>query len=95
MKIENGLVTPSPSTKIERWYKVHFVLLRLYQIYYYGFMRPSFREFYFDDVTEYEAEIIDTWNMTITKEGVYKGKFRINLPGTQYMAIRLKKVKTS
>lgn len=62
-----------------------------YHLCYSGFMQPSFREFYFDDTTEYVAEIIDTWNMTIEKAGIYKGKFKIQLPGRQYMAIRLYK----
>lgn len=60
-----------------------------YQIYYYSFMRPSFREFYFDDVTEYRVEVIDTWNMTIEDRGTCKGKFRVELPGREFMAIRL------
>lgn len=63
-----------------------------YQIYYYSFMRPSFRDFNFNDGIDYKAEVIDTWNMTITDVGVHRGKFRIDLPGTQYMAIRLRKV---
>lgn len=62
-----------------------------YQLYYYSFMRPSFREFYFDEDTEYRVEVIDTWNMTIEDRGVYKGKFRVELPGKQYMAVRIKK----
>lgn len=62
-----------------------------YHLCYSGFMQPSFREFYFDETTEYEAEVIDTWNMTIQKAGTYKGKFTVQLPGRQYMAIRLYK----
>ncbi len=63
-----------------------------YYLIYYGFNRPSFRSFYFDDTTEYRVEIIDTWNMTITDAGIYKGRFTIQLPKRQYMAIRLKKI---
>lgn len=55
-------------------------------------MRPSFREFNFDEETEYRAEVIDTWNMTIEEAGVWKGRFQIPLPGREYMAIRLTKV---
>lgn len=62
-----------------------------YQLYYYSFMRPCFRDFYFDDTTKYQAEVIDTWNMTIETRGVFQGKFRIELPGKQFMAIRLQK----
>lgn len=62
-----------------------------YQLYYYSFMRPSFREFHFDEETRYRVEVIDTWNMTIEDRGVCHGKFRVNLPGRQFMAVRMKK----
>jgi hypothetical protein len=65
-------------------------ILPPYYIYYYSFNRPSFREFYYDDYNEYEAEVIDTWEMTIEKRGVYRGKFRIDLPGKEYMAVRIR-----
>lgn len=65
-----------------------------YRIVYFGFMRPSFREFNIRDGFEYTAEVIDTWNMTIKPvEGVFSGSFKIDLPGRQYMAIRLWKVR--
>ena len=60
-----------------------------YFIYYYSFMRPGFLDFYFDDTTEYQVEIIDTWEMTVTDGGIHKGKFRVKLPGKEYMAVRL------
>ena len=66
-----------------------------YYLYYFGFFRPSFREFYmFKEKDEFEAEVIDTWNMTVTKlPGTFKGPFfRIPLTGNQYMAIRLRRV---
>lgn len=63
-----------------------------YYIFYFSFMRPSFREFYFDDTTEYQVEVIDTWEMTIEERGICKGKFTVQLPGKEYMAIRLRKV---
>lgn len=62
-----------------------------YYLFYYSFMRPSFREFYFDDETEFEAEVIDTWDMTIQKAGTFSGRFAVKLPAKQYMAIRLRK----
>lgn len=43
-----------------------------YYIFYYSFMRPSFREYHIDDETEFEVEVIDTWNMTIEKKGILK-----------------------
>ncbi len=60
-----------------------------YRIFYYSFMRPSFRIFDMEDNIKYRAEVIDTWNMTVTDAGVHSGRFRIDLPGRQYMAVRL------
>lgn len=62
-----------------------------YQIFYFGFAKPSFRDFQFDADTEYKVEVIDTWNMTITDAGVHHGKFRIALPGKEFMAVRVQK----
>lgn len=60
-----------------------------YYLFYYGFRCPAFKEFHFDDVKEYEVEILDTWDMTITKYGTFKGKFKVELPSKQYMAVRI------
>lgn len=60
-----------------------------YYIYYYGYRRPAFKEYQFDDDREYEVEILDTWNMTITKCGTHKGRFKIELPGKEYIAVRI------
>lgn len=60
-----------------------------YTIYYYSLFRPGFRTFSLTADQDYEVEIIDTWNMTIEKAGIFQGKFRINLPGREYMAIRI------
>jgi hypothetical protein len=60
-----------------------------YYLFYYGFMRPSFRDYYFDDEHDYQVEVIDTWNMTIENHGYRKGKFRVELPGREYMIIRI------
>ena len=62
-----------------------------YYLYYYGFNRPSFRTFHFDDRTLYEVELIDTWEMTIEKKGTFKGLFRVDMPGKEYMAVRMRK----
>lgn len=67
--------------------------VKSYYLIYYGFTTPIFKEFYFDDTTEFEVEVIDTWNMTIEKRGTAKGKFKVVLPGREYMAVRLQKRK--
>ena len=61
-----------------------------YYIYYYSFMQPALKNYYFEN--EMEVEIIDTWNMTIEKKGSFKGKFSIELPGRAFMAVRLREV---
>lgn len=65
--------------------------VKSYYLFYFGFTRPVFRDFEIDSETEFEIEVIDTWNMTITKQGTGKGKFRVMLPGREYMAVRLRK----
>lgn len=62
-----------------------------YYLIYYGFNRPSFREFHFDDESSFEVDVIDTWEMTMEPQGTFKGAFRIELPGKEYMAIRIRK----
>lgn len=63
-----------------------------YYLMYFSFMQPSFKEYYFDDESEFEVNVIDTWNMAIESRGVCKGRFKVELPGRQYMAIQIKKV---
>lgn len=64
-------------------------MMQGYEIHYYGFGRPSFRDFQKTPGERWHAEVIDTWNMTITDAGVHSGRFRIPLPGREYMAVRL------
>ncbi len=64
-----------------------------YYLFYFGFNRPLFRDFSLPPGGEYECEILDTWEMTITKlDGRFSGSFRVALPGKQYMALRAHKV---
>lgn len=63
-----------------------------YYLYYYGFMRPSFRDYRMDENQRYEVHVLDTWEMTDTLAGIYSGSFRIQLPGKPYMAVQIKRV---
>jgi len=63
-----------------------------YEIHYYGFGRPSFRDFRKPEGERWKAEVIDTWNMTVEDAGVHTGRFRISLPGREYIAVRLTRV---
>lgn len=62
-----------------------------YKIYYYGFGRPSFRYFFKSPDEVWKVEIIGTWEMTVTYIG-YSGRFRVQLPGKEYVAVRLVRV---
>ncbi|MEH7377504.1 DUF5605 domain-containing protein [Neobacillus drentensis] len=64
-----------------------------YYLFYYGFNQPRFREYRMKPGTKYKVEVIDTWIMTINElEEIYEGKFRIELPGRQYMAVRMSRI---
>ncbi len=63
-----------------------------YFLYYYGFMRPSFREFSLDEGSRYEVRVLDTWEMTNTLAGIFSGKFRVELPAKPYMAIQIRRI---
>lgn len=62
-----------------------------YHLFYYGINRPAFRWYHIDDANRYRVEIIDTWNMTIEEAGVFRGRFRVELPGREYMAVRVQR----
>ncbi|HEX3047928.1 MAG TPA: DUF5605 domain-containing protein, partial [Bacillota bacterium] len=63
-----------------------------YYLFYYGFYRPSFRLYQLPPGVRFKVDIIDTWEMTITQlPGYFEGAFRIDLPGKEYMAVRMRK----
>jgi hypothetical protein len=60
---------------------------------YFGFNRPRFRNVMLDE-GEWTIDVIDTWNMTVERmPGTYPaGSARVELPGRQFMAVRLTRV---
>lgn len=62
-----------------------------YELHYYTFTRPSNKEFEFPEDEKFQIDVIDTWNMTITDMGIHSGYTRIELPGREFMAIRIRK----
>lgn len=62
-----------------------------YELHYLGISQPAVRDLFLPSDKFYEVEAIDTWNMTITFLGRYRGKTMISLPQKQYMAIRIKR----
>lgn len=63
-----------------------------YYLYYYDLFRTCCREFHFDDEHMYKAELIDTWEMTIKEVGRFTGRFKVQFPGKEYMALRITRV---
>lgn len=60
-----------------------------YYLFYFGLNQPGFRDLELPGEVEYTVDLIDTWNMSITPyPGVYRGKFRLEMPGRPYMALR-------
>jgi hypothetical protein len=64
-----------------------------YYLAYLGHLQPRRRAFSLRPGTRYRADVIDTWNMTITElPGSYEGEFTLTLPGRPYHAIRLRAI---
>lgn len=81
---ENG----EPEPEYENPFEIRY---QDYEIHYLGIAQPAFRMFFLPEDTEYEIDVIDTWDMTVTPAGVHSGTTRVELPQKQYMAIRLRK----
>ena len=63
-----------------------------YYLFYFDLYRPGRYEFKLDPGGEYRAEIIDTWDMTITAApGTYGSTFKLALPAKPYIAVRIRK----
>jgi hypothetical protein len=80
-----GVLEPLPSDWDVRWGGADD-----YRIAYFGFGRPRYRDVALPPGTQWLVDVIDTWNMTIVRQpGTFEGCFRIELPGREFMAIRL------
>jgi hypothetical protein len=65
-----------------------------YLLFYFGRNQPKYRDFNsLDPEASYRVEVIDTWGMTIDDRGILKGRFHLDLPGKEFTAIRVVKVK--
>lgn len=61
-----------------------------YFLFYYGERQHGERDIELPENKKYEIEIIDTWEMTITKvDGLYSGKTTVKLPSKPYIALRV------
>lgn len=62
-------------------------------VYYYSFMRPSFRDFTLPEGTAYQAQVLDTWEMTCVDADVQEGSFRLMLTGKPFAAVCFRRVR--
>lgn len=85
----NGLTSFNGSPL--KWNRLNSVRLDDdYFLFYYQDRQPGVREIELPEDRQYEIEIIDTWNMTITKlEGLFSGVTRVELPSRPYIGLRV------
>lgn len=91
-----GAISPmmqNPADPIPYWDVAVGAVEEKYYLFYFGFNQPTFRTFKMGEGKKYKIDIIDTWDMTITElSETYCGDFRIDMPGKQYIAIRMTRV---
>ena len=64
-----------------------------YYLYYLDYHQPGLADFTLPADVRFEADIIDPWEMRVTKaEGTYTGKFQLRMPGKPMLAVRFRKV---
>lgn len=64
-----------------------------FYLYYYSFMRPSFRDYRLPEGAAYQVSVIDTWEMTTTDLGVMEGHIRVPMPAKPYIAVWMRRVR--
>lgn len=63
-----------------------------YYLYYFGFSQPTYKIFRMPQGMRFKVDILDTWDMTVSESNeIFEGEFRIDLPGKQYIAVRMRK----
>ena len=75
-----------------KWPPCHLAAGDDYRLYYMGLERALWREIELPAGGAYHVDVIDTWGMTVTTvPGTHAGRLRIDLPGREYIAIRVRK----
>lgn len=87
----NGLISFNGSPT--KWNRLNAVRLDDdYFLFYFGERQHAERYIELPQDKKYEIEIIDTWEMTITKvDGLYSGVTKVELPSKPYIALRVTK----
>jgi hypothetical protein len=64
-----------------------------YYLYYFGISQPGRYQIELPEDKQYQLDIIDPWNMTITPvEGAYSGTFWLDLPSKPYHAVQARQL---
>ncbi|MCU1237329.1 MAG: hypothetical protein JWP63_5296 [Candidatus Solibacter sp.] len=64
-----------------------------YYLFYLDYHQPALADFTLPAEARFEADIIDPWEMKITRaESTYSGKFQLRMPGKPMQAVRFRKV---
>jgi hypothetical protein len=62
-----------------------------YYLYYFGVAQPAVLTLDLPEDRTYTAEVIDTWEMTVSPlPGTYSGRVEVELPGQPYLALRVR-----
>ncbi|WP_257004296.1 DUF5605 domain-containing protein [Streptomyces sp. SA15] len=81
-----GVLDPLPSD----WDAPRGGVQGTYELIYFGFNRPRFRNISVPAGGRFAIDVIDTWAMTTDRVGVTADtSVRVDLPGRPYMAVRL------
>ena len=59
---------------------------------YFGEHQPRHFENGFPEEGRFAVDLVDTWNMTVEELGTFEGKTEVELPGSPYMAVRVRPV---
>ncbi|MBN1579994.1 MAG: DUF5060 domain-containing protein [Anaerolineae bacterium] len=64
-----------------------------YVLVYFGMAQPKYKVIPLPEDAQFEIEVIDTWEMTITPlSGTFSGNCQIDLPGKPQIALRIRRV---
>ncbi|WP_241519572.1 DUF5060 domain-containing protein [Bifidobacterium callitrichidarum] len=85
-------ITPAQEKAMQYW---DVPVLRSgldWQLVYFGWYRPAWRDFSLPAGRRYAVDVIDTWNMTVeTLPGIHERTVRVPL-GRQWLAVRIRRV---
>ncbi|GAB2874320.1 DUF5605 domain-containing protein [Streptomyces mayteni] len=84
-----GVLDPLPS----EWDAPRGGVAGAYELIYLGFNRPRFRNVVLPAGGRFAVDVLDTWGMTVDRVAdAASGSLRVELPGRQFMAVRVTRV---